>query len=241
MDKALGFATGSIWRWMKSDNRNELLDYIRPLGVQAVELTIGSEQELYSLRLSDENISWLQGLAHVSIHAPDLHNSAGKPERLVRQIKAIEYLASFINISTVVIHIEDLPPNDILDTVTFPISIENTGPGNYSPPRQISEVLDRYPDFRLCLDLAHAALVSEGETGILISQFRDRISHIHLSGVRGDADHLSLIAASESFYRSIVPALDLNVPFLIEEDIRDQGIEYLQQELTAAGQLISSI
>jgi len=240
MNKPLGFATGSIWRWMKSNNRNELLEYIRALEVQAAELTTGSEEELYSLQLSNENITWLRKLQHVSIHAPDLHNSAGKPGRLRRQLEALENLASLIKASRVVVHIEDLPADEILETLSFPISIENTGPGNYSSPGQIAEVLNHYPDFNLCLDLAHAALISEQETGILISRFRDRISHIHLSGIRRNNDHQSLINATESFYRSIIPALELNVPFLIEEDIQNGGIEYLKKELAAAGQLLES-
>jgi len=241
MNKVLGFATGSIWRWMESDNRNELLDYIRPLGVQAAELTIGSELDLFSLLLSDENVSWLRGLQHVSIHAPDLHNSVGNPAGWIRQLNALENLTALINARIVVIHIEDLPPADILKTLSFPISIENTGPGKYSSPREIADVLNRYPNFRLCLDLAHAALVSEEETGILISQFRNRISHIHLSGVDGNTDHQSLIDASESFYRSIIPALSLDVPFLIEEDIPDKGTDQLKKELTAAEQLVNTI
>jgi len=240
MDTPIGFATGSIWRWLKSDNRNELLDYIRPLGIQAVELTTGSEQELHALKLSDENITWLRGINHVSIHAPDLHNSAGKLDRLIRQLKALENLTALINACTVVIHIEDLPPENILEAFDIPVSIENTGPGNYSSPGRIAEILNHFPDFRLCLDLAHAALVSEQEAEALISQFRRRISHIHLSGIHQNADHESLIGSSDSFYRSIIPALNLEVPFLIEEDIRVKGIEYLREELTAANRLILS-
>ncbi len=240
MSKHLGFATGSIWRWMKSDNRNELIDYIRPLGIQAVELTIGSEQELYSLQISNENISWLRERRHISIHAPDLHNSFGKQDRLIRQLKALENLAILINASSVVIHIEDLPPDKILKTLSFPISIENTGPGNYTSPQYIAEFLEHYPEFYLCLDLAHAALVSEREAGILISHFREKISHIHISGVCNNRDHQSLITASDLFYRSILPALNLDVPFLIEEDIKELDTVYLKQELSAAGHLISA-
>ena len=239
MKKPLGFATGSIWRWMKSANRNELLDYISPLDIQAVELTIGSEHELYALQISEKNISWLRGLNHVSIHAPDLHNSRENPNRLSRQLNAIENLVSLVKASSVVIHIEDLPPSEILDDLPLPVSIENTGPGNYTSPRDIAEVLDRHPDFSLCLDLAHAALTSERETGILVSLFRERISHIHLSGVCQNQDHQSLIGASDFFYSSILPALDLDVPFLIEEDISEVNPGYLKREVEAAGQLLS--
>ncbi len=240
MNSLIGFSTGSIWRWMKTNNRNELIDYLKSLDLPAIELAIGSKEELYSFRLSDENISWLQKLAHVSIHAPAFHKTAENPDELKKQLKIIENLVSFTGACTVVIHIEDIPSADVLKTVDFPVSIENTGPDNYTSPGKLADIFTLFPEFKFCLDLSHAALISEQETEILISRFGSRISHIHLSGTYKNSDHQSLIGASESFYRSVIPSFNLNVPFLIEEDIEKREINYLCRELETAHKLINS-
>ena len=239
MNKLIGFSTGSIWRWMNTKNRNELINYLRPLNIQAVELTLGSRDEIYNFNLSEKNINWLRSLPFVSIHAPGFHITAPNSKELKNQLNIIQNLMSLTNAKTVVIHIEDLPPDHILKTIRFPISIENTGPGNYTSPQKLDSFFKSYSQYIFCLDLAHAALISEQETGTLISRFGKKISHTHISGITANLDHQSLLGASPQFYRSLIPALKLNVPFLIEEDIKELNINLLHIEFEAAKQLLN--
>jgi len=239
MKKTIGFATGSIWQWLKTNNRNELITHLKQLDIRAIELTIGSEEELYALTLSDENITWMKELDHVSIHAPAFHTSAPEEAELQRQLEKMESLAALSQASTVVLHINDIPPVHLLESISFPLSIENTSIGNYTSPETLEKMFSIYPDFRFCLDISHAALISDEETSLLISRFRDRISHVHLSGTSGKRDHQSLIGASPQFYKSLIPAINLDVPFLIEENIRKQDIKILHRELSAAEKLLS--
>lgn len=239
MDKLTGFSTGTIWRWMNTKNRNELIDYLRPLNPQAIEITLGSKDEIYSFRLSEKNIAWLRGLPYVSIHAPGFHITASNAKELRAQLDIVENLFSLINAKTVVMHIEDFPPRDILNTIRFPISVENTGPGSYTSPGKLDSVFTSFPGYMFCLDISHAALISERETSILISRFGKRVSHVHISGTTGDLDHQSLVGASGKFYRSLAPALRLDAPFLIEEDIKEPDLELLRIELKEVKSLLN--
>lgn len=234
---SIGFSTGTIWRWMKSGNRNELINYLRELNISAVELAVGSREELYSLRLSDENILWLRNLTHVSIHAPAFSRIDSSISEVKKQLKIIEDLSILLNIKSVVIHPADMPPPEVLSNYSFPVSIENIGPENYTTSDYLNEWLSMFPSLGLCLDLSHAALVSENEANKLVSLFGDRISHIHFSGINNGKDHQSLFNASPEFYRSIECVKDLKVPFIIEEDIEEYGIAYLKKELKLARKL----
>ncbi len=238
MKKTIGFATGSIWQWLKTNNRNELINHLKQLDIRAIELTIGSKEELDALTLSDENIIWMKELDHVSIHAPAFHTSAPGETELHRQLDTLEALVSQSGASTVVLHTKDIPPAHVLKSISFPLSIENTGIGNYTSPETLEDIFSVFPDFKFCLDVSHAALISDEETALLISRFRNKISHVHLSGTSGNMDHQSLIGASPQFYKSLIPAIKLDVPFLIEEDIREQDIKILHRELLAADNLL---
>lgn len=238
MEKTIGFATGSIWQWLKTNNRNELINHLKQLDIRAIELTIGSEEELYALTLSDENITWMKELDFVSIHAPAFHTSAPGENELQNQLEKLEFLVSLSCASTVVLHTKDIPPVHILDSISFPISIENTSIGNYTSPETLEDLFTISPDFKFCLDISHASLVSGEETALLVSRFRSRISHVHLSGTNGKKDHQSLIGASPQFYKSLIPVINLDVPILIEENIREQDISILHRELSAAHSLL---
>jgi len=226
------FALGNIWRWNKSNNRNNLIKYAKKLNISGVELTFSSKLELFSFKLSKENKDWLKTLNYVSIHAPFSLISKSKNEKeIIKQLDLIEEIYNKINAKNVIIHPTELPPLKILNNYNFKYSTENMSKKKKVTITKMEELLNEYPEMGLCLDVAHAYRWSKNETGELIKNFKGKITQIHFSGTYKGKDHLSLKSVTKNFINSIKPIKELNVPIVIEEEIKIKSEKYLKEEL----------
>jgi endonuclease IV len=233
MQRTFSFALGNIWRWNESKNRNALIDYIKDLDVSGVELTFATKEDLYSFKLSKKNKAWLNTLDYVSIHAPFwLFMDAENDEEVLNQLNTITKIYNQINAKNVIIHPEpELLQTNILEKFKIKFSIENLPRKNNVPFSFLKAILRKYPQIDLCLDVSHAYSWSKYETGKLIHFFQKRISQIHFSGSYRKKQHVSLRNVSENFLFSIQPIKHLDVPIVVEEDLKIKSLRYLRQEL----------
>ena len=224
---------GNIWRWDNSENRNALIDYVRDLEVNGIELTLANKKDLYSLRLSKENIQWLKRLSYVTIHAPfNLFRESENKKDVNDQLETITTIYHQVGAKRVIIHPEpELIQTDILEGYPIQFTIENLPRKNNLPLSFIKTILDKYPYMDVCLDTSHAYSWSKCETCKLIQAFKKKISQIHLSGSYRRKQHVSLRKVSTDFYSSIQPLKYLDVPIVIEEDLEIKSFQYLRREL----------
>jgi endonuclease IV len=233
MKRIITLALGNIWRWNKSKNRNALLNYIKNLDISGVELTFATKDDLYSFKLSNKNKLWLENLNYVSIHAPFwLFKDSENVEEVFHQLNCIRKIYHQIGAKRVVIHPEpELIQSDILNEYAIKFSIENLPRKNNVPVSCLKKILRKYPQMDLCLDTSHAYSWSKYETGKLIQTFKEKISQIHFSGSYRRKQHVSLRKVSKNFLFSIQPIKHLDVPVVIEEDMKIKSLKYLRDEL----------
>jgi len=232
MKRIFSFSLGNIWSWTPSKNRNDLIKYARKLDVSGVEVTFAYKEEAYAFKLSENNRSWLRQLDYVTIHAPfRLVRRAKDEEEVIKQLDMISRIYDDINAKDVIIHPIDLPAPEILKRYDFNISTENLPPKCHIAIPDLRKILHKYSKMGLCLDAAHAYLWSKYETGKLIEDFADKISQIHFSGTYRNKDHQSLRNFTKNFLESIQPIKELDVPIVIEEDIKVRSLDNLVEEV----------
>ncbi len=230
-------ALGSIWRW--TDDWDRLMDYIRGLDIDGVEITLATKEELYSFRISEENISWLRGLGYVSIHAPfRLVRDADGGSEVVRQLDCIDELCHRTGARNVIIHPDNLPEPSLLRRYTFSVSTENLPPRTGIDLIRLRRILKRYAGLGLCVDVSHAYLWSKDETQRLVSSFKERVSQVHVSGTYRKRDHQSLKMVTEEFLLSVEPVAGLGVPLVLEGDIRVRSIKVLRSEIKTLREVV---
>lgn len=236
MNRTFCFATGNIWRWIRGNNRAELIKYAQKLekvGISGVELTLGYKEEVFNLKLSPSQIKWLRKLDYVSIHAPfELIRKADSHEEIIKQLDYVQRLYKLVKARNVIIHPFDLPPRKILDKYDMKFSTENLPKKRHVTIRKLNTILKKYPSLGLCLDVAHAYLWSRFETEKLVKEFKKKITQVHFSGTYRKRDHVPLQQVSPIFIKSIQPIKKLKVPIVIEEDIKVKSMRFVKKEIS---------
>jgi len=220
MNRLFCFSTGNIWRLTEGKNRAGLIDKIKELDIDGVELIFGSKEGLYNFSLKSSQLSFLRKLDYVSIHAPFrlASNAAGQAE-VIKQLDIIQIIYNRINAKNVIIHPNDLPPPEVLEAYNMQFSTENLPKKRSITIRKLGFILKKYPKMGLCLDVSHAYLWSSQETSKLVKKFSKKIMQVHFSGTYRKQDHLSLQKVTPVFLKSIEPIKKLGVPIIIEEDM----------------------
>lgn len=230
MRRVFAFATGNIWRWSKS--RTKLIDYAKKFDIDGVEITFSSKEELYKFKLNNSQIKWLRRRDYVSIHSPfKLVRKAGSEKEVKKQLDYIYKLYKKVNAKNVVIHAKDLPEPNVLYKYKMRFSTENTIRKSNVSIGKLAMILKRYRNLGLCLDVSHAYFWSKDETGRLVNRFKRKITQVHFSGNYKKKDHTPLRIVSANFIKSIQPIKKLDVPIIIEEDIKIKNIKWVKNEI----------
>lgn len=240
MPRIISFALGSVWRWEKSQNRNDFIKYARSLDIDGIELTLSCQEELLAFKLSPDNEKFLRGLAYVSIHAPfDFIKKAGNEAGIIRQLEAIDAIYRQVNAQNVIFHPYDLPERKILDKFSFKVSTENLRRRRKITVTDFEKIFAKYPKIGLCVDVAHAYSWSKQETANLIKVFGHKITQFHFSGSYRNKDHQSMRKISQNFLASIEPLFKIKAPIVIEEDIKIKSEQYLKEEVAFIKKMFS--
>ncbi|MBN2052486.1 TIM barrel protein [Candidatus Woesearchaeota archaeon] len=233
MKRVFCFALGNIWSWTKLKNRARLIKYAQKLDILGVELTMSTKEELLSFKMTDAQRQWLRNLDYVSIHAPfKLVRNSTDENDLIKQLDYIRTVYREVNAKNVIIHPNDLPNIKILSKYDMHFSTENLPKKRHITIKNLERILKKYKGMGLCLDVAHAYSWSRNETERLIRHFRDNITQIHFSGMYKGKDHVPLQSVSPTFLKSISNVKELNVPIVIEEDIRIEDLEFVKKEIS---------
>jgi len=221
-----------MWSWTKLKNRAELLKYAKEFDIVGVELTMATKEELFRFKLTKSQANWLRSLDYVSIHAPfRLLRRAENHAELLKQLDCIQEVYKKVNAKAVIIHPPDLPGREVLDSYDMHFITENLPKDKHITIRKLEKIFREYPKLGLCLDVAHAYLWSKDETGKLVKKFRKRIKQIHFSGTYKKNDHVPLQSVSSIFLKSIEPVKKLDVPVVIEEDIKIKDLGFVKKEI----------
>ena len=233
MERIISLASGNIWTWDKLlKNKADQLFYFRKLKIDGMEITFSSKEDLYNFKLSSSDEKWLKSLKYVSIHAPfGLTRDADDEAEVVKQLKFIAKLYKEIKAKNVVIHPQELPRSEILNKFNFKVSIENLKPKKKFTIPKLREILKKYPKMGFCLDVTHSYYWSKDETAELIKAFGKRITQIHFSGNYRKQEHTSLRKVSRDFLFSIEPVFEIDVPIVIEENIKVKSENFLREEV----------
>lgn len=228
MKRIFCFATGNLWKWAKTDNRGPLLNYIRKLDIEGVEITFAEINELNAFRVSKTNMEWLKTLDYVTIHAP-FRRPKGMSD--TDYIAPVYRLYKKLGAQHIIIHPQDLPEYSVLRKYRMNVSTENMRPYKHISHSDLERILRTYRGMGLCIDVAHAYVHSKDETKKLVERFRDKITQVHLSGTYGKQDHRSLRIVTKRFMESIEPIRQLDVPIVIEESMKKKTIQYIKDEI----------
>lgn len=241
MKRIFSFALGNVWSWTTSKNRNDLIKYAKRLDVSGVEITFAYKEEIYAFELSKSNRDWLRQLDYVTIHAPfGLIRAAENEKEVIKQLEGISKVYEDVNAKAVIIHPRDLPSPEILKNYDFKVLTENLVKKSRFTLNDLRKTLRKYPNIGLCLDVSHAYLWSKYETNNLIEAFKDKISQVHFSGTYRRRDHQSLRKVSKDFLESVQPIKSLDVPIVIEEDIKIKSLDNLVKEVEYIKSLFDS-
>ena len=231
MSNILSLSLGTIHKLMKDENgnRDELVSIIKNSNIKCirgVEITYTD-----NLKLSEENISYLQSLDYVSIHAPEFEEDN---KIILDKINVMYYK---VNAKTIVFHPNYMPSTNILNEYKFNISIENLDPVTNFDIYNLEKKVNESTAFNVCLDVNHAYRCSSLETTRIITKMKDKIFQIHLSfPTHNQEGHGSLKLATKEFIESIYSIKSLNVPIVIEEDL--SSIEEVRKEINYIEKII---
>jgi sugar phosphate isomerase/epimerase len=232
MARIISFASGCVHTWSKDRNGASLLDYLRKLKIDGVEITFGSKEGLYDFELLKNSEKWLKKLKYVSIHSPfGLTRDAVNEEEVIKQLSIIDKLYKKIRAKNVIIHPQELPSAKVLQRFDFKVSTENLPRKSGYTILKLKKILNKYPKIGLCLDVAHSYHWSRHETSKLIKAFEKRITQVHFSGTYKGKSHQSLRTVSKDFLFSIEPVIKLKVPIVIEENIKIKSEKFLAEEI----------
>ncbi len=218
--------------WSETGNIAELLEYVKALGVQGVEITLARKEDVMRFELNDSQMDILKSLPYKSIHAPfRMVSHSFDDEELRMQLDKIGHVYDKIGAKTVVVHPNELPSSDILDDYNFHISLENLSDISEVSLMDMKRLLEKHSKMKLCLDVTHSFTWSKHETIKYIDEFKGNISQIHLSGGKNGVTHLPLRECDDEFISSIMPIKKLDVPFVVEEDLNHCNLEFIREEI----------
>ena len=232
--RTLCFATGNIWRIME---KIDLLDFISNLDIDGVEYTYG---RFYDERKPNQvDFDFFKKYKYVSMHAPfRLSLDKMEKESFDSILNQIESDYKKMNAKHIVFHPGIVLPKEMpkLDYIT-----ENLNPkkGKNRSRDGFEKILNKNNAWDLCLDASHAYDWGIEETERIVKKWKHRIKQVHFSNNRYHKDHKPFEKVSKGFLKSIEPLKELNVPFIIEEDMHYKKINDVKKEIKRVRDILS--
>ncbi len=230
MRQKIGFSTGAFYIWYPDINKRIYL--LRDLKVDAIEISFINIEEL-NFDISDENIYYLNSISYVSLHAP-VFNSSREKISICKNKRILEKLHALyvkIKAKTIVFHPDTIEDWDLITNLDMNVSIENLPIEDNYNNNKLIKLLEEYPKLSLVLDTAHAFSCGPSILQELITLFKKRICHIHLSdhrfsdlkGKMRDHEQFLFCPDSEKFN----PVKSLSCPVIIEISVKDKKYDMI--------------
>lgn len=224
----VGFSTGCFWKHRDTVS-DETVEILRSLGADCIEINAGQPERLQQTKGLDPP----EGFSFISMHGPAVRKGEHQT------IQDIEQAVQRLGIQAVVFHPDRVEDWDMLARSKIPVSVENMDSRKESG-RNVADmraILTKYPSFRFCLDVNHV-LTNDPTLQLgreFISEFSDRLSHVHISGFSEMHNHIPISKTHQDDLFSILP----DVPMIIESDLLEvdyilearEEIEYIRKNL----------
>lgn len=239
--RKLGIATGNFWRFFFPKDQNKILALLKPIcekhSIKAIELTYSFMNEL-DVPLSQESINFLKTMDYVSIHCPfylseERHEKfdVKKDKNMKKLFEKISYIYQQVNSKILIVHPEQISSLEDLDYFAKKFSL-NIVTEIESPEKfgldEFMQFIDN-TNFQFVFDTGHAEFHDIENIKKLIERFSSKICQVHLNKVADGKAHRAFYKNKISETVKLVK--ELNIPFMIEEDL-DKGHEKeLEEEI----------
>lgn len=226
----IGFSTGAL---AKGDFQ-VAVKAARDAGAKALELSALRTKELAALE-AYVNEADLSSFEFIAVHAPADFTAEEEPD-VVARLRRITKDHRW----PIVIHPDRIVKYDLWKPFGSQLCVENMDRrkdvGRYVV--DLDAIFRILPDAKFCLDVAHARQVDPSMTECLrmVESFRNRLCHLHLSGVATSSKHEPLSFVFWYAFRRLAESLPANVPIVLETpvDPADARSQVMQaQELFA--------
>lgn len=225
--RCLCFATGNLYRLL---GKQDVMDLISRLDIDGAEYTYG--RFINERPIMKKDISFFRSLKYASMHSPFTLSLKKIPaEEVQRQFSTVVSDAKKIGAKNIVFHPGQVLPGKFFLGKDFTFLTENLHEKPLSDKNAFEEVLIAHQGAMLCLDAMHAYTWSKDECAEIVGKWRKRIAQVHLSNCYCKKRHLSFEKVSRAFIKSIEPLMDLNVPIIIEEDMRYTKLSEIRAEV----------
>jgi hypothetical protein len=227
--RPIGFSTGALAR---SDFR-AALDSLQYRRVNAVELSALRYAELSPLLKALGTLN-LRAYKHVGIHAPSCFDQTQEEEiaSLLRGLVPSQW--------PIVMHPDTIHDYKIWEPFGSQLAIENMDRRKPTGRtlEELSRIFDKLPNAKLCFDIGHARQCDTTMTEAfrILTEFRDRITWMHISEVNTQSQHESLSFAAISSFMEVASLIPDPVPAILESRV---AIEDIDAEIAKAEQALS--
>lgn len=234
--RLLSFATGNLYRF---NRQLDVVKLIGGLGTDGIEFTYGRFFEEHPITKSTERILFSKKEVSMHVHFRFLK----KPEEIQKDaadFKKIVHDYKRIGAKRLVTHPTQALTKEMLrmgkkNRIQF--LTENLMKRHGNDKRKsyerlgFEDALNKHKHFGLCLDVSHAYSWSKKETQNIFEKWRDRIMEVHFSVTHYQSNHLGTLSASQNFLDSVKCLKDLDVPIVIEEDMKTKNPKFILSEI----------
>lgn len=233
--KLLSFATGNLYRFMHELN---VVEFIDSLGIKGIEYTYGKTYGERPITNKDTKILLKK---NVSLHSPfKLWKFSDRVEKDSMELELMikDYYA--IRAKRFILHPEQYPGEEkinylIKKGINVLFENERKRHGNEKKKNHsrtaFEDILQTNKKINLCLDVSHSYSWSPKETSRIIDTWQDKIQQVHFSATHYSVSHLPVRGASKAFLASVKKVKDLNVPIVIEEDMKTRDKDWILKEI----------
>jgi sugar phosphate isomerase/epimerase len=246
MHRKIGFSTGSIYSWDHSLNKQiEILKKIPE--TTAIELNYANISDLDE-NLTNSNIQVLKSLDYVAIHSPFFNKARGNfyyenNEETLLILKKLSVIYNKLSANMIVFHpnvIKNFEVFKYFKDLKFNFSLENMPIKRNISIDYLTDKFNTFPSLGLVLDTAHALSWNLDMIDLLVSRFKSKIKHIHLSDRRFSefknkiSDHQQLLFCKDMQKFKVLKELDC--PIILELSLKDSINDYsnLKKEFSFA-------
>lgn len=229
----VGFSTGDLYESKLS--LDEVIKRCSSVGAEAIELNFGSSKLLLEHELNEDSKEALRNFSYLSVHAPFVKAEYGDNEETKVIINELKELHEEFNVDGVVVHPNDVEDFEVLEETDLPFLIENMDPRKKEgkEPSYFEELKDEY-SFEFVFDVEHAYENDESMDLAfeMIEVMGSRLKHMHVSGCRGDRNHVPVYDSENRREIGKVLKEGLDVPKILEGVLRGNLKEAMTKELS---------
>ena len=210
--RLIGFSTEFLWHTHPRVSI-KTIQACKNIGCNAIELSCRADKEFELMDMLEKDD--LNGFDFISFHAPvKIEN----PDILDK----IQSFHNKFNFDKITIHPDNIKNWDILKSYNMPFSIENMD-NRKTTGRTLESMKEimSHSDYKVVLDINHIYL---HDSSLKLAEdfweeFKDRISHFHLSGCGGTYVSLPLIMTRQDRFIDFIKNKDK--PIIIESVCKD--------------------